>query len=87
MLALAAIYDGASRVKAAKIDGVTRQIVRDWVERLNTGSPDALIARKAPGNPPVSTHHQRAALAQAVENGPAPAIHDAVRWLLVDLAQ
>ena len=34
LLALAAIYDGASRAEAAEIGGVTRQIVRDWVERL-----------------------------------------------------
>ena len=33
LLALAAIYDGASRAEAAEIGGVTRQIVRDWVER------------------------------------------------------
>lgn len=33
------------------------------------------------------THDQRAALAQAVENGPTSAIHDVVRWRLVDLTQ
>ena len=31
LLALAAIYDGASRTEAAKIGGVTLQVVRDWV--------------------------------------------------------
>ena len=31
LLALAAIYEGASRSEAAKIGGVTLQIVRDWV--------------------------------------------------------
>ena len=88
LLALAAIYDGASRTEAAEIGGMTRQIVRDWVERLNTGGPDALIARKAPGKSPLLTHDQRAALAQAVENGPTPAIDGVVvRWRLVDLAQ
>ena len=70
LLALAAIYDGASRAEAAEIGGVTRQIVRDWVERLNTGGPGALVARKAPGKSPLLTHDQRAALAQAVEDGP-----------------
>ncbi|MGJ0505087.1 MAG: hypothetical protein ACR65X_15340 [Methylocystis sp.] len=30
LLALAAIYDGATRTEAAKIGGVTVQIVRDW---------------------------------------------------------
>lgn len=39
-LALAAIYDGASRAEAAEIGGVTRQIVRDWVVWLNEGRPE-----------------------------------------------
>lgn len=37
LLALAAIYDGASRAEAAKIGGVARQIIRDWVLRFNLG--------------------------------------------------
>ena len=36
LLALAAIYDGASRADAAEIGGVTRQIIRDWVLKFNT---------------------------------------------------
>ena len=32
LLALAEIYDGASRTTAARIGGVGLQIVRDWVE-------------------------------------------------------
>ena len=35
LLALAAIYDGASRAEAAEIGGVTRQIIRDWVLKFN----------------------------------------------------
>ncbi len=35
LLALAAIYDGASRTEAAKIGGATLQVVRDWVVRFN----------------------------------------------------
>jgi putative transposase len=30
LLALAAIYDGATRTEAARIGGVTLQIIRDW---------------------------------------------------------
>ena len=33
LLALAAIYDGATRTEAAKIGGVGLQIIRDWVQR------------------------------------------------------
>jgi transposase len=48
LLALAAIYDGASRTQAAEIGGVTLQVVRDWVLRLSALGPEGLIDRKAP---------------------------------------
>jgi hypothetical protein len=43
LLALAAIYEGASRTEAARIRGVILQIVRDWVVRFNAQGPDRLI--------------------------------------------
>jgi transposase len=87
LLALAAIYDGASRTEAAAIGGVTLQIVRDWVLKFNTLGPDGLIDRKAPGQPSRLTAEHRAALQAMIESGPIPAIHDVVRWRLVDLCQ
>src|SRR6201994_1327266 len=87
LLALAAIYDGASRADAAQIGGVSRQIVRDWVLRFNADGPDALIDRKAPGKPPLLGPAERAALVAAIEDGPVPAIDGVVRWRLVDLVQ
>ncbi len=87
LLALAAIYDGASRSEAARLGSVTLQIVRDWVLRFNVGGPGGLIDRKAPGQPPRLTDAHRAALAAAIEAGPIPAIHGVVRWRLVDLGQ
>lgn len=87
LLALAAIYDGVSRSEAAKLGGVTVQIVRDWVLRFNAAGPNALIDKKAPGKPPVLTAEHRAALAAAVEAGPRPYLDGVVRWRLVDLAQ
>ena len=51
LLALAAIYDGATRTEAAKIGGVGLQIVRDWVMRFNARGPDGLLDGKAPGQP------------------------------------
>jgi hypothetical protein len=44
LLALASIYDGANRTEAAKIGGVTLQIVRDWVLKFNGHGPSGLIA-------------------------------------------
>jgi transposase len=87
LLALAAIYDGAPRMEAARIGGVTLQIVRDWVLRFNEGGPDALINRKAPGKPPLLGSAERQALAAVVEAGPMPAVDGVVRWRLVDLVQ
>jgi transposase len=87
LLALAAIYDGATRTEAAGIGGVTPQIVRDWVLRFNAEGPDGLVDRKAPGQPPRLNDTHRAALAAVIESGPIPAVHGVVRWRLVDLCQ
>ena len=87
LLALAAIYDGATRTEAAKIGGVGLQVVRDWVVKFNAQGPDGLIDRKAPGQPPRLNGAHRAALAAIIESGPIPAIHGVVRWRIVDLCQ
>ena len=87
LLALAAVYDGATRTEAAKIGGVTLQIVRDWVVKLNAHGPDGLIDRKSPGQPAKLNDTHRAAIAKMIESGPIPAVHGVVRWRLVDLAQ
>jgi len=87
LLALAAIYDGAARSEAAKLGGVTLQIVRDWVLRFNAFGPAGLVDRKAPGPTSRMQPAHRAALARIVEDGPTPAIHGVVRWRVVDLCQ
>jgi len=87
LLALATIYDGAARSEAAKLAGVTLQIVRDWVVRFNAEGPGGLIDRTSPGRTPILNATQRAALAAAVESGPSPAVHGVVRWRIVDLRQ
>ena len=87
LLALAAVYDGATRTEAARIGGVTLQIVRDWVLRFNAHGPNGLTDRKAPGQPPRLNDAHRAALEAIVESGPTPAVDGVVRWRLVDLCQ
>ena len=87
LLALAAIYEGASRTEAARIGGVTLQIVRDWVVKFNTDGPSRLIDRKPPGQPPLLNAMHRAALVKMIEDGPSPEVHGVVRWRLVDLVQ
>jgi len=85
LLALAAVYEGATRTEAARIGGVTLQIVRDWVIKFNALGPDGLIDRKPPGQPSRLDDTHRAALAVIIESGPTPAIHGVVRWRIVDL--
>ena len=86
LLALAAIYDGATR-SDAKIGGVTLQIVRDWVIKFNARGPAGLIDGKSPGQPSRLNDVHRAALAAMIESGPIPAVHGVVRWRVIDLCQ
>jgi len=51
LLALTAVYEGASRTEAAKIGGLTLQIVRDWALKFNAAGPAGVTDRKAPGRP------------------------------------
>ena len=85
LLALAAIYGGATRTEAARIGCVTLQIVRDWVLRFNTAGPQGLVTGRAPGSRPLLKAEQRQALQQIIDAGPIPAVHGVVRWRLVDL--
>src|ERR1700738_4508939 len=87
LLALAAIYEGASRTEAAKVGGVTLQIVRDWVLKFNAQGPEGLIDRKQPGQPSRLNETHRAALAPIIWSGPIPGVHGVVRWRVVDLCQ
>ena len=41
LMALAALYDGATRTEAAAMAGVTVQIIRDWILKLNARGPAA----------------------------------------------
>lgn len=49
LLSIAAVYDGMSRRDAAKLGGMDRQTLHDWVHRFNDEGPAGLVDRKAPG--------------------------------------
>ena len=85
LLALAAVLDGVSREEAAKLGGMDRQTLRDWVIRFNEQGPDGLINIPSPGVPPKLGKKHRAFLARLVEEGPIPAVHGVVRWRACDL--
>ncbi len=46
LLALAAVYDGMNCAEAAKVGGIDRQTLRDWVHRFNEEGMDGLTNRK-----------------------------------------
>jgi transposase len=87
LLALAAIYEGASRTEAARLGGVTLQIIRDLVVKFNADGPAGLIDRKAQGPPSRLNATHRVALVATIGRGPIPAVDGVVRWRIIDLMQ
>jgi transposase len=87
LLALAAVAEGRSREEAARIGGMDRQTLRDWVHRFNADGVDGLIDRKALGATCKLTAEQRAELADLIETGPDPKTDGVVRWRRVDLRE
>ena len=85
LLAIAAVLDGASRAEAARIGGMDRQTLRDWVIRFNEQGPDGLINIASPGAPAKLQAEHRAFLGRLVEEGPIPAVHGVMRWRACDL--
>ena len=85
LLALAAVYDGMSRSAAAKVGGMDRQTLRDWVHRFNEEGPEGLKHRAGAGRPRRLTDAQMLALSEIVETGPDPEVDGVVRWRRVDL--
>ena len=85
LLSIAAVLDGMSRSEAAKIGGMDRQTLRDWVHRFNTHGPAGLKDNRRRGNPRRLSSAQLAELAQVVETGPDRAADGVVRWRRVDL--
>jgi putative transposase len=85
LLAIAMIFDGASRLDAARQAGMDRQTLRDWVHRYNEAGIQGLVSRKAPGAVPKLTQAQMAELRELVIAGPDRKIHKVIRWRCVDL--
>jgi transposase len=85
LLSLAAVRDGMDRGAAAKIGGMDRQTLRDWVHRFNASGPDGLIDNWTDGPKPRLSEAQMAHFAQVVEAGPNREKDGVVRWRRVDL--
>jgi len=85
LLSMAAVLDGMNRTEAAKIGGMDRQTLRDWVHRLNEHGPEGLKDNLARPRPCRLTATQQVELAAIVETGPDRAIQGVVRWRRVDI--
>ena len=85
LLALAAIRDGLSRQIAARIGGMDRQTLCDWVHAYNKYGLEGLINDTSPGRPSKLSAKQKAALKNIVEEGPDLARDGVVRWRCRDL--
>ena len=85
LLSLAAVRDGMDRGSAAKIGGMDRQTLRDWVHRFNAAGPDGLLDNWTEGPKPRLSAEQLAELATIVEAGPDREKDGVVRWRRIDL--
>jgi len=87
LLAIAAALDGLSRDAAARLAGMDRQTLRDWVIRYNRGGPAGLSDHWGDGRPCRLTEGQQATLKAIVLTGPDPEIDGVSTWRLVDLCR
>jgi transposase len=85
LLAIAAVLDGMDREEAARVGGMDRQTLRDWVHRFNAQGPDGLINIKPSGRPSRLSDGQKEELSALVETGPDPVKDAVARWRCVDL--
>ena len=85
LLSLAAVRDGMDRGGAAKIGGMDRQTLRDWVHRFNASGPQGLIDNWTEGPKPRLSEEQLTQFAQIVEAGPDREEDGVVRWRRIDL--
>ena len=85
LLSLAGVRDGMDRGAAARIGGMDRQTLRDWVHRFNASGPEGLVDNWTEGPKPRLSNEQLAQFAQIVEAGPEREKDGVVRWRRVDL--
>ena len=85
LLSLAAVADGMSREEAARIGGMDRQTLRDWVPRFNRLGPDGLLDVHGGGPAARLSAEQKSELAALVEAGPELERDGVVRWRQIDL--
>ncbi len=87
LLAIAAALEGMSREAAARVAGMDRQTLRDWVVRYNRGGPAGLSDHWGDGRRCRLTEGQQATLKAIVLTGPDPEVDGVSTWRLTDLCR
>ena len=85
ILAIAMVLDGFSREDAARLCGMDRQTLRDWVHRYNKEGLDRLGDRARSGRPASLSWVEQGKLASWVEEGADLARDGVVRFRRTDL--
>ena len=85
LLGIALILEGHPREEAARLSGMDRQTLRDWVHRYNADGAAGLSSRCSPGRPAALNEGQMEELRCMVLEGPDPDRNQVVRWRCVDL--
>lgn len=85
LLALALVLEGSNRTEAARLCGMDRQTLRDWVHRYNDESLDGLCNRPLPGRPARLTMAQQGLVASWIETGADLGRDGVIRWRRIDV--
>ena len=85
LLALALVLEGSNRAEAARLCGMDRQTLRDWVHRYNDEGVDGLSNRPLSGRPARLTPAQQERVADWVKAGADLGRDGVVRWRRVDI--
>jgi transposase len=85
ILAIAMVLDGFSREDAARLCGMDRQTLRDWVHRYNQAGLDGLADRARSGRPASLSWVEQGKIATWVEEGADLARDGVVRFRRADL--
>ena len=85
LLAIALVLEGQSRADAARLNGIDRQTLRDWVHRYNDEGVAGLQPRAIPGRTGKLTEEQKEQVRAMVLEGPDPDVDGVIRWRCADL--
>ena len=85
LLALALVLDGHKREDAARLAGMDRQTLRDWVHRTNAGGVAGLADRHGGGAGARLSASQEAEVAGWMRAGPDLEVDKVVRWRCADI--